>query len=927
MFKGITKKFIFTSVCFYNHFKDVWKHTEILTGNYLKVDQIAVSMTEGQSQDLLKERKEKVVTYLKEKKDWFQYLILALIIWIGAYVRGLDLPNLKDITTGLPISLELDSTLWLRYARAIVEHGSLFKVDPLRYVPLGADIRNLATFTSYFIAYLYKILHVFNSSVTIGYANNVYPIVATAIMTFFLFLLVRRLFDWKTALVACAFINVSQTFFFRSLGGSSDHDILGAMWIIMAFYFYVRGWQSKKKVENRACAVLAALITSLATITAGSYTFILMVIGAVNLFEIFLNKFEQEDYYNLLTYLVSFMLFFKIFNSTNSIVPLFTSLTTGSVYLALAIGTINWVVFKKRWLDKISYVHKYKEKVPEGIFSFVLGVLILLIGATLIFGPSFFIEKIGDLYSVVFKAFNYSRWALTVAENKTPYVKDWFDQMGTLYVWGFIIGSVLLFYNAVKNLKRALPLTGAYTFFIFGYIFSRYSGDSILNGSSLISKGLFYAAILVFIGVIVYEYWKMFKSRDGEFEKIKEINRRYAFVLMWFLIMILAAASAIRLLFDFTPITTIIAAFLVASIFDYFYSLKNVYLRNFGIFALALVLLSPFSFAQGILISEYHASEGQARSAGPQYNAQWQEAGAWVRTNTPPNAVFAHWWDYGYWVQEGFQRATITDGGNFFGWWNYLMGRNVLTGQSDEEALPYLYAHNATHLLVLADDVGKYPAYASIGSDKNYDRYSFINTFGLDKQNSIEKRDETVLLYQGGFPLDEDLILNGKVYPASQAGIGAVIVNMKQNGQNTDIGQPRAAVVYQDQRVDLPIRCIFINGQLIEFNNYSLDGCFRVIPVINSPTQIDPIGAGFWLSNRTYHSRVGQYYILNQESKNFKLVYDDSSKIPLAIYQGHIIGPMKIWEIKYPQGLTLSDKEKEYYLRTDYPDEELLKPR
>ena len=881
-------------------------------------------MQEG---ELLNQRKEKVLSYLRERKDWFQYLILAIIIWIGASIRYKVIPNLKDVTTGQFISLELDSTLFLRYAREIVERGSLFTVDPFRFAPLGADISNLAVFTSYFSVYLYKVLHFFNSKVTVELAVNLYPVVAMMIMTVFLFLLVRRLFEWKTALLSCLLINVIPTFLFRSMGGSSDHDMLGMMLIIMAFYFYVCSWQARRIRYSLVFSGIAGLVTAVGAETAGSYTFVLMVIGVFSLVELFLTKFENKDFYVLTAFVGSFTIFYKLFNLQLAVSPLFTSITTGLAYLALVVAGVNFVVFKRNILNVKRFLVKCEEKIPEGILSIALGMGVSALGALVIFGPRFFVTKLNDLYAVVFKSFSYSRWALTVAENKTPFVADWFGQFGKAYVWLFVLGSILLFYDAVKSFKRAKYLTGGYAFFIFGYIFSRYSANSFLNGSSGFSKLWFYSAIVIFLGGMGYAYFASYRKKDPEFEKVKQINKRYAFMFTWFLLMILAASSAIRLLFEFSPVTSVIVAFVFVSVFDFAYKLKNVYVKGVTILVLVLVLFSPFASWKGLVMEYYEVSSAQAGGSGPGYNQQWQRTGAWVRENTPENAIFAHWWDYGYWVQEGFRRATITDGGNFFGWWNYLMGRNVLTGQSDEEALGFLFAHKATHLLMVADEVGKYPAYSSIGSDKEYDRYSWISTFGLDKQSSVEGRSETTLVYQGGALLDEDLIIEGKVYPANQAGIGAVIMKIKNREDGVEISQPMAWLVFQNQRVDLPLRCVFVNGNPVEYKEFGIDACFRIIPVFESQTNVDELGAGLWLSKKVYHSRFGQWYLLNKESPSVKVVYDDAQQLPLSLYQGRMLGPMKIWEIKYPENFSISEEEREYFLRTSYADEELLKPR
>ena len=41
-------------------------------------------------------------------------------------------------------------------------------------------------------------------------------------------------------------------------------------------------------------------------------------------------------------------------------------------------------------------------------------------------------------------------------------------------------------------------------------------------------------------------------------------------------------------------------------------------------------------------------------------------------------------------------------------------------------------------------------------------------------------------------------------------------------------------------------------------------------------------------------------YLFNQKVPGFKEAYNDGT--PLALYQGRLIGPIRIWEIEYPEG-------------------------
>ena len=326
-------------------------------------------------ENILEKRKEKAKEFLIKYANYLQYIALTIIVYISAYIRSRNLELLKDVTTGKYISLELDSTLFLRYAEYIAEHGKLYATDALRGFPFGIDISGLGTFTSYFIAYIYRFLNLFNNSITVEYVNNIYPIIATAIMTVFMFLLLRRLFNYRVALVATLLLNVIPAFLFRSLGGSSDHDILGMMFIFMAFYFYVAGWQSTRKRFVLLFGILAGISTGLSLFTAGSSSFIFVIIGIFNLIELLLNKFEKKDYYLILSWLVTSSLILE-FRSDVSLLVLFFSVSTGTAYLALLISTIDYFFFKKNYFRKIK--EKYSNllsKLPDGIISFLAAII------------------------------------------------------------------------------------------------------------------------------------------------------------------------------------------------------------------------------------------------------------------------------------------------------------------------------------------------------------------------------------------------------------------------------------------------------------------------------------------------------------------------------------------------------------------------
>ena len=75
-------------------------------------------------------------------------------------------------------------------------------------------------------------------------------------------------------------------------------------------------------------------------------------------------------------------------------------------------------------------------------------------------------------------------------------------------------------------------------------------------------------------------------------------------------------------------------------------------------------------------------------------------------------------------------------------------------------------------------------------------------------------------------------------------------------------------------------------------------------------------GAALYLSPDVKKSRFSELYLFDGDNENFKLVYDDSESLPLVRYQDRMIGPLKIWEINYPEDLEVPE---EFY-GTELPD-------
>ncbi|MBU3907515.1 MAG: hypothetical protein KKA64_04680 [Nanoarchaeota archaeon] len=896
---------------------------------------------------LVKEREEKIAGLLK-KSSGIYYLVLAFIVWLGVYIRTRNIPLLKDISTGTwTLGPDLDPFLFLRWAEYIAEHGKLFVIDTMRNVPLGFKTSEEMGLLSYMIAWLHKLLVVFSLSDSVTYSAIIFPVVMFALTTIAFFLFARKIFYKENkvtknsiALLATALFVLIPSLLPRTIAGIPEKESAAFFFMFLAFYFFLEAFTSEKIKKGLIFGVLAGISTGLMALIWGGMIFIYLTIPTAFLFAFALGKIKKENFYVYSCWLVSSFAVMMPFSARYSLKNLITSFSTGTSIGVLVLVGISLLIIKDKRMNQI----KEKIKIPPEILSLIVSALILLMAILIFLGPNFILSQIGEIKRSLIQP-SYSRFSFTVAENKQPYfISDWGESFGPVFrgipvfFWLFFIGSVFLFDKMISGLKKRdrLSLTISYLIFLSAIIFSRYSESGALNGVNTLSVGFYALGVIAFIGCFWYVYKKNYDK--NEFDIFNKFEFSYILYFIILTLGIIGARGAIRLIMVLGAVSPITIAFLSVSIFKGAFKEKEEMAKLFSLLAIAILIISLiFTF-----YNYYQGDKLMAENFAPgYYQGQWQKAMAWVRENTPENAVFAHWWDYGYWLQSIGKRATVLDGGNAIVYWNHLLGRHVLTGSDEGKALEFLYTHNATHLLIDSTDIGKYPAFSSIGADENYDRFSWISTFIADDKQTQELNNETIYLLMGGTATDDDILWekDGRevFLPARKTLIGAIVLREKKSiGQiGSSFLQPEGIFVYQEQQYRIPLRYIYVDykQEKMDFKTGLESGVF-LFPNINYINEkginINYFGAALYLSNRTVNSQLARLYLFNQQSSYFKLAHTESSFIienlrtngvnigEFVQYQG-FQGPIKIWEIEYPLNIKVNPE----FLKTEYPNKEL----
>ncbi len=880
---------------------------------------------------LVKERSQKIVHYLKRNYNLVSYVFLAFIVFLAVKIRTSNLSGLKDITTNSwTLGPDLDPFLFLRWAKHIIANGSLFAIDSMRNVPLGFDTRVELILHPYLIAWFHKIAVLFGST-SVEQSAVLFPVAMFALTVVAFFFFVRKIFidnfgelySNLIALISCFFLSVIPVLLPRTIAGIPEKEASGFFFLFLAFYLFLSAWKSEKNVSRYSFTLLAGLSTAAMALVWGGYLFIFLTIALATFIAFLTGNIKKEHIYLYSIWFISASISMSLFSVRYPVIGILKSASTGITLFVLVVMIVDLLIFNTRVKN---YFEPYN-KIPRQLLSLGVSLIAVILLSSLFFGLDFIPDKFNQIIKPLTSPTT-DRLGITVAENKQPFFNEWSQSFGPYFrsipilFWLFFIGSVYLFSQLVTSFekKERIILTISYTLFLISIIFSRYSGSSVFNGTNMQSYILFFGGIGLFLFTFGKYYYVAVKKQN----KSLAMGYEFIFLLSFFFLSIVAARGAVRLIMMLVPAASILSSYLLISLIKDVRNNKNENKKLLGWAAIAIVSISlVFSGYQFYLVSEATA-KGYVPNI---YTQQWQLAMEWVRDNTAEDAVFGHWWDYGYWVQSIGERATVLDGGNALPYWNYLMGRHALTGSDNIASLEYLYSHKTTHFLIDSSDIGKYGAFSSIGSDKNYDRYSYITTFIRDDQQTIETKNSTIYIYKGGFPYDEDLIYNNngtKIFlPAGKGGLGAVLIEKDPSGKI--IKQPRGIFVDQKgTQYDLPLRYMY-DDKLIDFGS-GIDGGIFLMSSVNG-NSIEEDGALLYLSNRTVKSQLARLYLYKEDNPYFKLVHtqDDffvnqiKSQNPsftddFVYYQG-FRGPIRIWEIRYPEGMQV----KEEYLQTDYP--------
>lgn len=276
------------------------------------------------------------------------------------------------------------------------------------------------------------------------------------------------------------------------------------------------------------------------------------------------------------------------------------------------------------------------------------------------------------------------------------------------------------------------------------------------------------------------------------------------------------------------------------------------------------------------------------RHASDKMSSEWIETLEWMKSETQEDAVIAAWWDWGSRILACANRATIIDQQHDYNW-IHLAARHLFLGQSEKEALKFLKAHRATHLLITPKEVWNIlEIISAIGSDEKFDYRKSIRTFIHDKSLSSHSNGLSTLCFIPGESVKR--VENSTVFSISE-----IYVEFNHESNETYFKNAILIANISGNKVKRPPRRIYFEGK-----GYTQEGDTLPLTVI-----VDPVSPkALCIDEIVYNSLIVQLYLLGKNSENFEQVYPIAVKDKSTDSSNNTDTSIKIWKINYPEGIS-----------------------
>lgn len=187
------------------------------------------------------------------------------------------------------------------------------------------------------------------------------------------------------------------------------------------------------------------------------------------------------------------------------------------------------------------------------------------------------------------------------------------------------------------------------------------------HATTTIAQSFYFHSVLMIFAAI--GIWLILSKQKSSENKIRK--DMISFVLLLGMAAVYTSSTFLRLelfasiaiiVFASIGLSLLIKAFFVKK--DKKSSTIPNYLKISFLSGIFLLLMVPMFYPQGSEIYAIVDTPPTILNGGTNYvktTTDWLDTLAWIKNNTPDDAVIASWWDYGYWISTMGERASLAD--------------------------------------------------------------------------------------------------------------------------------------------------------------------------------------------------------------------------------------------------------------------------
>lgn len=634
-----------------------------------------------------------------------RYLLLCSILILAFWIR-------IQMVDQIPEEQFLGNDSYLYYWQAIMisEQGHLPERDMHRWLPLGRDLGQTLNLYSYALAYTYKGLSFLFPNLSLYqvtlYAPTFCFVLGLAALCFFLYRTHDLLFASIVGLLLATFPGSID----RSTAGFSDRDSWCLMLGLLAVVTHLASLRAETPLKRLIWTLSSGFIVFLGGISWEGFGVFLGVILCVELWRLLTT--ETEEGFGLyllwvLTFVPPLYLTSSAYrNGQGFATHLFAFMLVPPLVL-LGIRALPHFIISKT------------QKLRSHARTLTLGLTV----ASGVLGLGYVFIQF-DTFASTTVPLRQNRLMQSIGELHPPHYRDWVYRYGNLFLVASIglIGAVVQFWRKNGTLFVFPLILFCLTTFFRDFL-DKYFGSGLTNNLFFTSVGL----------LILISLASIYHHNRGVKDELTVVA-----CAAWFLFWLTLTRDARR--YDFfmglplayfaTHILTMLSDHIAEKLRLSEYTTEkfrravpHAKLRN----GLTLLIFAVLIFAvpPGKQAERFHAATTDIRRTLPD-NPHLKTAFEWMKIEIP-SAVVAASWNDGSQLNVLAGVKTIIDQDHYLQHWIHLYNRHVFCARSNQEALQFLKTHEATHLLLYANDLIYHAnSYSNIGSNENGDiRWDF----------------------------------------------------------------------------------------------------------------------------------------------------------------------------------------------------------